>query len=59
MSRICGICERVEIHDENVVNRKDLSRVCFTRGGMVKYSSRLSWSRTPFDEELGFLSPLR
>jgi hypothetical protein len=29
MSRLCRICERVEIHDENVVICKDCSKVCF------------------------------
>jgi hypothetical protein len=29
MKRLCRICEKEEVHDENVVICKDCSKVCF------------------------------
>jgi hypothetical protein len=40
----------MEIHDDNVVNCEDRSRVCFTKEGIVKCSSRLSGSTEGSDE---------
>jgi hypothetical protein len=29
MTRLCEICEKIEVHDEYVVICKDCSRICF------------------------------